>query len=232
MNIGKDLGFSQTVVTLSDVQRNSDEAEKKLRQTTRDLLFMEDDMIRLEQQVQDGRDRCASITVDKAKLLEQISEEEEKACTAQAQFDIYRTKMEDHMRAVLRQTDACAEEKRTLVQKLRMAKEELKEDLKNPHGINVQSAKREIDALRSEIGEMMGNIAQLKEHLRKELENQTQIKQDIEGQSQHFEAVSKHLYCQINKAQVTHRGISKDIDHMEKRKAELQRQLGSSNASD
>ncbi|XP_077425152.1 coiled-coil domain-containing protein 122 isoform X1 [Vanacampus margaritifer] len=248
--------LSSLQATLSDVQKNSDEAEKKLRQTTRDLLFMEDDVVRLEQRVQAGRDQCASITAEHTKLLEQISEEEEKASMARAQFQIYRRKMEEHMQAVLRsvgRTDACTEEKRTLVQKVRKAKEELKEDLKNPHGIEVQSAKvnekivvvfvyfhtkawilsqqREIDALRGEIGEMMANIAKRKENLQKELETQALIKQDIAGQRQRFEAVSKHLSCQINKAQVAYRDISKDIHHTERRKAELQRQLGLSKDS-
>lgn len=126
------------------MQKKSNEAEKKLSHKARDLLIMEDDMIHLEQQMQARRDHCASITVDKTKLLEQISEEEEKACMARAQFDIYRRKMVGHRQAVLHKvdhTDACKEEKRTLVQKLRKSKEELKQDLENPHGITVQSEK-------------------------------------------------------------------------------------------
>ncbi|KAM9831009.1 coiled-coil domain-containing protein 122 [Syngnathus typhle] len=220
-------------VTLLDVQKKSDEAEKKLKRTARDLLIMEDDMIHLEQKMQAGRDQCVSITVENTKLLEQINEGEEKACMQRAQFDLYRKKMEDHRQAVLRvvgQTDTC-EEKRTLVQKLRKAKEELKEDLKNPHGVNVQSAKREIAALRVEIEEMMKNILQKRESLQKELETHAQIKQDIEGQTKRFDAISKHLHCQISKTQAARRLMSRDINHMERRKAELQKQLGLSNDS-
>ncbi|XP_019746508.1 uncharacterized protein ccdc122 isoform X2 [Hippocampus comes] len=222
-------------VTLSDVQKKSDEAEKKLRHKARDLLIVEDDMMHLEQEMQARRDHCASITVDKAKLLEQISEEEETACMARAQFDIYRRKMVSHRQAVLRKmdhTDACKEEKTTLVEKLRKFKEELKEDLENPHGIKVQSEKREIEALTVEIGELMENIAERRESLQKELESHVQLKQDIEGQTKRFNAIIKHLHCQISKAQASHRLMSKEIYHMERQKVELQRQLGSSNDSD
>uniref|UniRef100_A0A3Q2YTH3 Coiled-coil domain containing 122 n=1 Tax=Hippocampus comes TaxID=109280 RepID=A0A3Q2YTH3_HIPCM len=158
------------------------------------------DMMHLEQEMQARRDHCASITVDKAKLLEQISEEEETACMARAQFDIYRRKMVSHRQAVLRKmdhTDACKEEKTTLVEKLRKFKEELKEDLENPHGIKVQ----EIEALTVEIGELMENIAERRESLQKELESHVQLKQDIEGQTKRFNAIIKHLHCQISKAQ-------------------------------
>ncbi|XP_051914990.1 uncharacterized protein LOC127596488 isoform X2 [Hippocampus zosterae] len=220
-------------VTLSDVQKKSDEAEKKLRHKARDLLIVEDDMMHLEQEMQARRDHCTSITVDKAKLQEQISEEEEKACMARAQFDIYRRNMVSHRQAVLRKmdhTDACKEEKRTLVEKLRT--EELKEDLENPHGIKVQSEKREIEALTAEIGELTENIAERRESLQKELESHVQLKQDIEGQTKRFNAIIKHLHCQISKAQAAHRLMSKDIYYMERQKVELQRQLGSSNDSD
>ncbi|XP_061687239.1 uncharacterized protein LOC133506796 isoform X4 [Syngnathoides biaculeatus] len=183
--------LSALQVTLSDVQKNCDEAEKKLRHKMRDLFILEDDMIHLEQQMQAGRDYCASITAEKTKLLEQIFEEEEKASMAQAQFDLYRRKMEGHRQAIMHavgQTDICMQDKRALVQKLRMAKEELKEDLKNPNGNKVQMAK---------------------------------------GQNKHFETISKDLHCQIGKAQAVHRQLSRDLYHMERRKAELQKQLQS-----
>ncbi|XP_061634251.1 coiled-coil domain-containing protein 122-like isoform X1 [Phyllopteryx taeniolatus] len=226
--------LSALQVTLSDVQKNSDEAEKKLKCKVRDLLIMEDDMIHLEQKMQAGRDCCASITAEKTKLLEQIIEEEEKACMARAQFDIYQRKMEGHRQAVLNvvgQTDICMQEKRALVQELRNAKEELKEDLKNPKGNRVQTAKREIDTLKREIGVMRENIAQRREDQQKVLETHAQIKKEIESQNKRFEAISKHLHCQIIKAQAVHRQMSRDIYHMERQKAELQRQLESSNYS-
>ncbi|XP_061687238.1 uncharacterized protein LOC133506796 isoform X3 [Syngnathoides biaculeatus] len=224
------VGIFSLLVTLSDVQKNCDEAEKKLRHKMRDLFILEDDMIHLEQQMQAGRDYCASITAEKTKLLEQIFEEEEKASMAQAQFDLYRRKMEGHRQAIMHavgQTDICMQDKRALVQKLRMAKEELKEDLKNPNGNKVQMAKGEINALTMEVGVMRKNIVQMKENKQKVLETHAQIKKDIEGQNKHFETISKDLHCQIGKAQAVHRQLSRDLYHMERRKAELQKQLQS-----
>ncbi|XP_057686465.1 uncharacterized protein LOC130912410 isoform X2 [Corythoichthys intestinalis] len=219
-------------VTLSDMQKNSDEAENKLRRKAGHLVIMEDDLLHIEQQVEAGRDHCASLTADKTKLSEQIGGEEEKACILRSQFDIYRRKMEGHRQAVLHAVsgiDVC--EKMELVQKMRKAKEDLKEDLKNPHGMKVQTTKREIDALTGEIREMMENIAEMREIHLKELESHAQIKKDIEVQNQRFDDISGQLHSQISKAEAVDGQMSRDINLMERKKAQLLRQLGSSTDS-
>ncbi|XP_077450964.1 coiled-coil domain-containing protein 122 [Stigmatopora argus] len=219
-------------VTLSNVQKNSDEAEKKLRRKVGHLIIMEDDLLHHEQQIEAGRDHCASLIVEKTKLLDQITEEEEKARKLRSQFDIYRRKMESHRQAILHavgEIDVC--EKRELVQKMRKAKEDLKEDLNNPHGIKVQTATREIDALTGEIRVRMENIAEMREIKRKELESHTRIKKDIEVQKQHFDDIRKQLHSQISRAQAIHGQMSRDIHLMERKKAQLLQQLNSSTVS-
>ncbi|XP_077580179.1 coiled-coil domain-containing protein 122 [Stigmatopora nigra] len=219
-------------MTLSDVQKNSDVAEKKLRRKVGHLVIMEDDLLHHEQQIQAGRDHCASLIVEKTKLLDQITEEEVKARMLRSQFDIYRRKMEGHRQAILHAVgEIDVSEKRELVRKMRKAKEDLKEDLKNPHGIKVQTTMREIDALTGEIRVTMENIAEMMEMKRKELESHTRIKTDIKVQKQHFDDISKQLRSQLSRAQAIHGQTSRDIHLMERKKAQLLQQLDSSTVS-
>ncbi|XP_054647524.1 uncharacterized protein LOC129189647 [Dunckerocampus dactyliophorus] len=232
----KQMTLSSLQVTLADLQKTGDEAEKKLRCKSTELLFLEGEMMHLKRQMQARHDQCASIRADNTKLLEQISEAEEKACTAQTRFEIYRRKMNDYRQAVLHAsgwTLACKEleEKRALFQSLRKAKEELKEDLKNSQGNTARTAKREVDALTEEIAAMRKTIAERRENLQKELESHAQIKKDIEIQNKRFAAMVKCLHRQLSKAQALHRQMSSDVYRMERQIAELKMKLGSSSDS-
>ncbi|XP_061841417.1 coiled-coil domain-containing protein 122 [Nerophis lumbriciformis] len=230
----KTLSYLQVI--LAGEQKKGDEAQRKLRCKATELLVLEDEMTHLKQQMQAQHDQCASIRADNTKLQEQICEQEEKACTARIQFNIYRRKMNGHRQAALHAagwTSACKEleEKRALVQTLRKAKGELEEDLKNCHGNTARMAKREVDALKGEIAVMRKTIAGMRENLQKELETHAQRKKDIEIQNKRFAAMVKCLHRQLSKAQAFHRQMSSDMDHMERQITELKSKLGSTNDS-
>nr|XP_057907940.1 coiled-coil domain-containing protein 122 [Doryrhamphus excisus] len=228
--------LSSLQVTLADLQKTGDEAEKKLRCEVAKVLFLENEMMHLKQEMQARHDQCAAIRADNTKLLEQISEAEEKACTSQTQFDIYRTKMNDHRLAILHAAGlslVCKEleERKALVQRLRKAKEELKEDVKNPQGSTVLTAKREVDALKEEIAAMKKTISERRENLQKELQTHAEIKKDIEIQNKRFEAMVKYFRRQLSRARAFHGQMSTEIADLKRQIAELKRKVGSSNGS-
>ncbi|XP_035533266.1 coiled-coil domain-containing protein 122 [Morone saxatilis] len=233
----KQKTLSSLQAILSDVERKGETAEQELRSKVREILMLEGEMERLERQTTVLCDRCVSISKENTELRTGVSEEGENARMALERFDTYRNNMEAHRAAVLHaasQTAAYKElaEKRALVRVLAQKKEELREDLENPHGNTVQVAKvREIDALKGEISVKRKATAERKERLRKEFETQAQIKKDVEIQNRRYEAIIKRLHCQLSRAQAVHRQMSEDIYHMERQLAELRRQLKSSQDS-
>ncbi|XP_078100191.1 coiled-coil domain-containing protein 122 isoform X1 [Sander vitreus] len=222
--------------TLSEVEKIGGMAEQELRSKVREFLMLEGEMEHLERQTRVLHDHCASIRKENTELQIGISQEEENARMALAEFNTYRNKMEVHRAAVLHaasQTEAHKEleEKRALVRMLTQKKEELKVDLEDPNGNTVQMAKSEIDALKGEMSLMRETIAKTREKVQKEFETHTQIKKDIEIQNRRYEAIVKRLRCQLSRAQAAHRQISEDVYHMERELAQLKGQLVSSQDS-
>ncbi|XP_078100192.1 coiled-coil domain-containing protein 122 isoform X2 [Sander vitreus] len=132
--------------TLSEVEKIGGMAEQELRSKVREFLMLEGEMEHLERQTRVLHDHCASIRKENTELQIGISQEEENARMALAEFNTYRNKMEVHRAAVLHaasQTEAHKEleEKRALVRMLTQKKEELKVDLEDPNGNTVQMAK-------------------------------------------------------------------------------------------
>ncbi|XP_051798316.1 coiled-coil domain-containing protein 122 [Acanthochromis polyacanthus] len=232
----KQRTLSSLQAALSDVEGKGEVAEQELRSKMRELLMLEGELEQLERQTKVHHDRCASISKDNTELQVLTREEEEAALMALAQFNTYRKKMQGHRAAVLcaaSQTEAHKEleEKRALVRMLTQKKEELKEDLKNPNGNTVQTAKSEIDVLKKEISTKTMTIAEKKELLQKEFAIHAQIKKDIEIQNRRYEAIIKRLHCQLSRAQAAHRQMSDDIYHMKRQLAELRRRHQSSHDS-
>ncbi|XP_071320874.1 coiled-coil domain-containing protein 122 isoform X2 [Trachinotus anak] len=225
----KEKTLNSLQATLSDVETKGEMAEQELRSKAREILVLEGDMEHLERQTKVLHDRCVSISKENTELQIRLCEEEEKARIARAGFNTYRKKMEGHRAAVLHaasQTEAHKEleEKRALVRMLTQKKKELKKDLENPNGNAVRMAKREIDALKSEISVTRKAVAERRGRLQKENETHTQIKRDIEIQNKRYEAIVKRLHCQLSRAQAAHRQMSEDIYHMERQLAELKKQ--------
>uniref|UniRef100_A0A3B5N181 Coiled-coil domain containing 122 n=1 Tax=Xiphophorus couchianus TaxID=32473 RepID=A0A3B5N181_9TELE len=142
---------------------------------------------------------------ENVKLNVLLQDEEESARSALEKFSAYRNKMQGHKDAVLQavsQTEAHRElkENRMLVLKLRQEKEQLKEDLQNPNGITLQTAKVQNihkTILKREISEWKTAIAEGREQLKKEFEIHAKLKRDIEIQTRRYEAIAKRLRCQL-----------------------------------
>ncbi|KAF7663187.1 hypothetical protein LDENG_00214850 [Lucifuga dentata] len=204
----KELSSLQAV--LSDVEKKGEKAELELRSKLREILKLEGDMEHLQWQIQLLHHRCTSICSTNTELQLRIDEEEETAHLTLAGYNTYRNKMEGHRAVVLHATSQTEshkllEEKRALVRILTQRKEELREDLENPHGNTMQTARREIDALKRKITVLKKTVAEKREQLQKESETHTQIKKDIEIQNRRYEAIVKRLHCQLRKTQAVHR---------------------------
>lgn len=131
---------------LSDVERKGAVAEQRLRSDDRELLLLGGDSEHLMERREALRDRRALAIKENVDLRSHVSEEEERARTALAAFGAYRTKMEGHRSAALREASRSEarkklEEKRAQVEELKHKKEALKQDLEDPHGGTVQIAK-------------------------------------------------------------------------------------------
>ncbi|KAM8904419.1 coiled-coil domain-containing protein 122 [Spinachia spinachia] len=216
--------------SLSDVERKGETAEQELRSKVREFLLQEAETEHLERRMNLLRGRCGAIGKENIALHSSISEGEERACTARARFDAYRSKMAGHREAFLRaasRTEAHREleEKRKLVRMLTQKKEELTEDLEDPNGNTAQRATRENAALKREIFARREEIAKNRAQLQKEFENHTKIKKDVEIQNRRYEAIVKRLHCQLSRAQAVHRQMSEDVHRMERQLAELKGQL-------
>ncbi|XP_034029408.1 coiled-coil domain-containing protein 122-like [Thalassophryne amazonica] len=217
---------------LSDVEKRGNEAELELKSKVRESLMLEENMEQLERQTYLLQVRCTSISVDITNLRLRVNEEEEKACTALAGYEVYQKKMEGHRAAVLhalRQTEAHKEleEKKARVRIMTQKKQELMEDLENPNGNTLSVEKGEIDAVKEQIDILKTAVAEKRAKLQEEFDTQTQLKKDIEIQNRRYEAIIKRLHCQRSKAQAVHRQMSADIYHMERQITELKRQLES-----
>ncbi|KAM3585488.1 uncharacterized protein V6R79_018913 [Siganus canaliculatus] len=228
--------LSYLQATLSDVEMKGETAEQELRSKVRETLILEAEIDHLEHQTKVLHDRCVSISEENTALQFELVEEEEVAQITRAKYCTYRNKMKHHRAAVLHmanQTEAHKEleKKREMVLMLTQRKEELRLDLENPNGNTVQTAKREVDALKQEVSWKRTTTTEKRERLQKELETQAHIKKDVEIQNRRYEAIVKRLHCQLSRAQAVHRQMSEEIYHMEKQVAELKRQLESSQDS-
>ncbi|XP_023185359.1 coiled-coil domain-containing protein 122 isoform X4 [Xiphophorus maculatus] len=195
---------------LDAVEKEIPHVERRLRSRWREIRLLDGEMEHLEKQRALLQDRCAGINKENVKLNVLLQDEEESARSALEKFSAYRNKMKGHKDAVLQaasQTEAHREltENRMLVLKLRQEKEQLQEDLQNPNGITLQTAKEEIDALKREISEWKTAIAEGREQLKKEFEIHAKLKRDIEIQTRRYEAIAKRLRCQLSRVQAVHR---------------------------
>ncbi|XP_043965986.1 coiled-coil domain-containing protein 122 [Gambusia affinis] len=218
---------------LADIEKKSPHAEQQLRSKLREICLLEGEMAHLERQRALLQDRCASINKENVKLHMLLQDEEEHARSTLEEFSVYRNKMKGHKDAVLQavsQTEAHRElkENRMLVLNLRQEKEQLKEDLQNPNGITLQTAKEETDALKREISESKKAVAEGREQLKKEFEIHAKLKRDIEIQNRRFEAIVKRLRCQLSRAQAVHRQTLGEIFHLQRQLTEFKGQQHSS----
>ncbi|XP_014833905.1 PREDICTED: coiled-coil domain-containing protein 122 [Poecilia mexicana] len=211
---------------LADIEKKTAHAEQQLRSKLREIHLLEGEMEHLERQRVLLQDHCASINRENVKRHMLIQDKEENARSTLEKISMYRNKMKGHRDAVLQavsQTEAHREleENRMLVLKLRQEKEQLKEDLQNPNGITLQTAKEETDALKKEISERNIAIAGGREQLKKEFEIHAKLKRDIEIQNRRYEAIVKRLRCQLSRAQAVHRHTLDEIFHLQKELTEL-----------
>ncbi|XP_023185360.1 coiled-coil domain-containing protein 122 isoform X5 [Xiphophorus maculatus] len=218
---------------LDAVEKEIPHVERRLRSRWREIRLLDGEMEHLEKQRALLQDRCAGINKENVKLNVLLQDEEESARSALEKFSAYRNKMKGHKDAVLQaasQTEAHREltENRMLVLKLRQEKEQLQEDLQNPNGITLQTAKEEIDALKREISEWKTAIAEGREQLKKEFEIHAKLKRDIEIQTRRYEAIAKRLRCQLSRVQAVHRQTLDEIFHLQKQLAEFKGQQHSS----
>ncbi|KAM4710917.1 coiled-coil domain-containing protein 122 [Anableps anableps] len=219
--------------TLADVEKKSPPAEQELRSKWREIQLLEGELEHLERQRRVLQERCAAVNKENIELQMLIQEEEESARSTLGKFSVYRNKMEAHRDAVLQavsQTEANGEleENRMLVWKLRQEKEHLREDLQNPNGNTLLTAKDETDALKREICERKAAIAEGREQLKKEFETQAKLKKDVEIQNRRYEAIVKRLRCQLSRAQAIHRQTVNETVHLQRQLAELKGQQHSS----
>ncbi|XP_054915240.1 coiled-coil domain-containing protein 122 [Poeciliopsis prolifica] len=205
---------------LADIEKKRPHAEQQLRSKLREIHLLEGEMEHLERQRALLQDRCASINKENIKLHMLLQDEEENARFTLEKFSAYRRKMKGHKDAVLQavsQTEAHREltENRMLVLKLRREKERLKEDLQNPNGITLQTAKEETDTLKRQISESQTAIAAGRERLKNEFEIHAKLKRDIEIQNRRYEAIVKRLRCQLSRAQAVHRQTLDETFHLQ-----------------
>ncbi|XP_032413062.1 coiled-coil domain-containing protein 122 isoform X1 [Xiphophorus hellerii] len=239
---------------LDDIEKEIPHVEHRLRSKWREVRLLDGEMEHLEKQRALLQDRCAGINKENVKLNVLLQDEEESARSALEKFSAYRNKMKGHKDAVLQavsQTEAHREltENRMLVLKLRQEKEHLQEDLQNPNGITLQTAKvqnihktilkvfgfckcssvqEEIDALKREISERKTAIAEGREQLKKEFEIHAKLKRDVEIQTRRYEAIAKRLRCQLSRVQAVHRQTLDEIFHLQKQLTEFKGQQHSS----
>uniref|UniRef100_A0A3B3Z3K4 Uncharacterized protein n=1 Tax=Poecilia mexicana TaxID=48701 RepID=A0A3B3Z3K4_9TELE len=190
---------------LADIEKKTAHAEQQLRSKLREIHLLEGEMEHLERQRVLLQDHCASINRENVKRHMLIQDKEENARSTLEKISMYRNKMKGHRDAVLQavsQTEAHREleENRMLVLKLRQEKEQLKEDLQNPNGITLQTAK--VQNIHKMILKYLVSIAGGREQLKKEFEIHAKLKRDIEVQR--YEAIVKRLRCQLSRAQAVH----------------------------
>ncbi|XP_015251025.1 PREDICTED: coiled-coil domain-containing protein 122 [Cyprinodon variegatus] len=229
----KQLVIKSMQETLADVKKKCQHAKQEVKSKSREIQLLEGQMDHLERQRKVLHDRCASINKGNIELQMYIQEEVEDAQLTLGKFSMYREKMKGHRNAVLQaacqtETHRELEEKKMLVWKLKQEKEQLREDLENPNGNVLQTAKGETDSLKREISERSLAVAAMTHQLKKELDTNVKLKKDIEIQNRRHEAIVKRLRCQLSRTQAVHRQTLDEILQLQQQLTELKGQQHSS----
>uniref|UniRef100_A0A671FGQ0 Coiled-coil domain containing 122 n=1 Tax=Rhinolophus ferrumequinum TaxID=59479 RepID=A0A671FGQ0_RHIFE len=114
-------------------------------------------------------------------------------------------------------------EKRELVKKLKIMKEELRQDLQNPEGNRIKQAQEDISKLKNNIITVKESIIEKACFLEEEKKTHEKLRKEIEVQHKRYGAILKRLHCQVNKLQSDRRQWQWNIQQLEKTAAELRR---------
>lgn len=114
-------------------------------------------------------------------------------------------------------------EKRELVKKLKIMKEELRQDLQNPEGNRIKEVQEDISKLKNNIITIKESIIEKACFLEEEEKTHEKLRKEIEVQHKRYGAILKRLHCQVNKLQSNRRQWQWNIQQLEKTAAQLRR---------
>ncbi|XP_031321896.1 coiled-coil domain-containing protein 122 [Camelus dromedarius] len=118
------------------------------------------------------------------------------------------------------------DEKRELVKKLKIMKEELRQDLQNPKGNVMKQLQEDIAKLKDKIITVKESIIEKTCFLEEEKKTHEKLRKEIEVQHKRYGAILKRLHCQVNKLQSNRRQWQWNIQQLEKTAAELRKCIG------
>ncbi|KAM8784396.1 coiled-coil domain-containing protein 122 [Rhynchonycteris naso] len=114
-------------------------------------------------------------------------------------------------------------EKQDTVKKLKITKEELKQDLQNPEGNWMKQVQEDITKLKDKITTIKESIIEKSCFLEEENLTHEKLRKEIEVQHKRYGAILKRLHCQVNKLQSDRRQWQWSIQQLEKAAAELRK---------
>ncbi|XP_066236952.1 coiled-coil domain-containing protein 122 isoform X1 [Saccopteryx leptura] len=116
-------------------------------------------------------------------------------------------------------------EKQDTVKKLKITKEELKQDLQNPEGNWMKQVQEDITKLKDKITTIKESIVEKSCFLEEENSTHEKLRKEIEVQHKRYGAILKRLHCQVNKLQSNRRQWQWNIQQLEKTAAELRKRI-------
>ncbi|XP_005853313.1 PREDICTED: coiled-coil domain-containing protein 122 [Myotis brandtii] len=114
-------------------------------------------------------------------------------------------------------------EKQDLVKKLKIMKEELRQDLQNPEGNRMKQVQEDITKLKDKITTTKESIIEKTCFLEEENKTHEKLRKEIEVQNKRYGAILKRLHCQLNKLQSNRKQWQWNIQQLEKTAAELRK---------
>ncbi|ELK36482.1 Coiled-coil domain-containing protein 122 [Myotis davidii] len=114
-------------------------------------------------------------------------------------------------------------EKQDLVKKLKVMKEELRQDLQNPEGNRMKQVQEDITKLKDKITTTKESIIEKTCFLEEENKTHEKLRKEIEVQNKRYGAILKRLHCQLNKLQSNRKQWQWNIQQLEKTAAELRK---------
>ncbi|CAK6442850.1 unnamed protein product [Pipistrellus nathusii] len=114
-------------------------------------------------------------------------------------------------------------EKQDLVKKLKIMKEELRQDLQNPEGNRMKQIQEDITKLKDKITTTKESIIEKTCFLEEENKTHEKLRKEIEVQNKRYGAILKRLHCQLNKLQSNRNQWQWNIQQLEKTAAELRK---------
>ncbi|KAI4886657.1 hypothetical protein NFI96_012772 [Prochilodus magdalenae] len=216
--------------TLLDIVKSYEAVAKDIKMKERQISRVTCETEQIQSQNETQETQMKAILMEHTSLKHSIEKQLETSYFLLVGYKAYRNKMETYKKHVTEmesQAPIYKEliEKMEEVKRLKDCREELRTDLQNPEGNSIRQAQKEIDHIKSEIHYTKQTVRQRMVVLEKEKETHSQLRKETEIHNRRCEAIVKRLCCQLNKAQSSHRQLSRDISHMEKEVEHLRKQL-------